>query len=145
MPASLVQFLDGGQICVVATVDESGFPQTTIMTWAVARNPKTIALAVDTRSRAMQALRRDVRVAIEVLGDDMCYGLRGKAVVEKEPMESAPFPCALVAVRLEDVRDHAAAGVKFIGPSYSFHEGKEHRQGVEERVFAELKGPPPTV
>ena len=145
MPPYLVQFLLGGQALVVATVDEQGAPQTTLMTWAVARNPQTLALAVDTRGRSMRNIRRTGKVAVEVLGDDICYGLRGTAVVEKELMESAPFPCALVAVRIEEVRDHAAAGVRFKGPSYSFHEGKEHRRGVEDAIFAELKGPTPTI
>lgn len=145
MPPHLVQFLVGGKTCVVATVDEQGLPQTTLMTWVVARNPQTLTIAVDTRSRALRALRANGRIAVEVLGDDLCYGLRGTALVEKELMQSAPFPCALVAVKLEDVRDHGAAGVRFVGPSYSFHPGKEHRKGVEESVFAELKGPPPTI
>ncbi len=145
MPPHLVQFLLGGQALVVATVDETGAPLTTLMTWAVARNPQTLTLAVDTRSRSMRNIRARPQVAVEVLGDDICYGLRGTAVVEKELMQSAPFPCALVAVRIEEVRDHAASGVNFRGPSYSFHPGKEHRKGVEEGVFAELKGPPPTI
>jgi flavin reductase (DIM6/NTAB) family NADH-FMN oxidoreductase RutF len=145
MPPHLVQFLVGGKTCVVATVDEQGLPQTTLMTWVVARNPQTLTIAVDTRSRALRALRANGRIAVEVLGDDLCYGLRGTALVEKELMQSAPFPCALVAVKLDDVRDHGAAGVRFVGPSYSFHAGKEHRKGVEESVFAELKGPPPTI
>lgn len=145
MPPHLVQFLIGGTTCVVATVDEQGLPQTTLMTWVVARNPQTLTIAVDTRSRALRALRANGKIAVEVLGDDLCYGLRGTALVEKELMQSAPFPCALVAVKLEDVRDHGAAGVRFVGPSYSFHPGKEHRKGVEESVFAELKGPPPTI
>lgn len=145
MPPHLVQFLLGGQTCVVATVDESGLPQTTLMTWVVARNPQTITIAVDTRSRALRNLRHNGRLAVEVLGDDLCFGLRGTAVVEKETLQSAPFPCALVAVKIEDVRDHGAAGVRFVGPRYSFHPGKEHRQGVEAAVFAELKGPTPTI
>lgn len=145
MPPHLVQFLLGGQTCVVATVDESGAPQTTLMTWVVARNPQTLALAVDTRSRSIKNLRTNGKVAVEVLGDDLCYGLRGTAVVEKESLESAPFPCALVAVRVEEVRDHGAAGVRFVGPTYTFHPGKEHRKGVEAAVFTELKGPTPTI
>jgi flavin reductase (DIM6/NTAB) family NADH-FMN oxidoreductase RutF len=145
MPPHLVQFLLGGQTCVIATVDEQGLPQTTLMTWVVARNPETVTIAVDTRSRALKALRANGRIAVEVLGDDLCYGLRGTALVEKEQMQSAPFPCALVAVKLDDVRDHGAAGVRFVGPRYSFHPGKEHRKGVEEAVFAELKGPTPTI
>lgn len=145
MPPRLVQFLLGGQALVVSTVDEQGAPITTLMTWAVARNPQTLTLAVDTRSRAMRNIRANPRVAIEVLGDDICFGLRGTAVVEKELMQSAPFPCALVAVRIDDVRDHAAPGITFKGPTYTFHPGKEHRAGVEQAVFAELKGPTPTI
>jgi hypothetical protein len=66
-------------------------------------------------------------------------------VVEKEAMASTPFPCALVAVKVAEVRDHGAAGVRFVGPRYSFEPGKEHRKGVEEAIFAELKGPTPTI
>ena len=145
MPPPLVQFLLGGQTCVVATIDEQGNPQTTIMTWVVARNPQTVALAADTRSRSMRNLRANSKIALEVLGDDLCYGVRGTAVVEKELMESPPFPCALVALRVEECRDHSAAGVKFVGPKYHFHAGKEHRLTAEERVFTELKGPMPTI
>jgi len=145
MPTHLVQFLLGGQTCVVATVDEQGQPNTTLMTWAVARDSQTLVLAADLRSRSLHNIRANGRVAVEVLGDDLCYGLRGTAVVEKELMESTPFPCALVSVKIEEVRDHGAAGVKFMGPRYTFHEGKEHRKGVEDLVFVELKGPPPAI
>ena len=145
MPKELVQFLLGGQTCVVATVDEENRPMTTLMTWVVARSPQTVTVAIDTRGRALKNIRANPQVAIEVLGDDLCFGLRGTAVVEKEAIEAAPFPCALVAVHIEECRDHGAAGVKFVGPSYSFHPGKEHRKGLEETIFNELKGPVPQI
>ena len=145
MPPRLVQFLLGGQICVVATIDEQGSPQTSLMTWVVARNPQVLTLAVDVRSRSLTAMRVNPRVAVEVLGDDLCYGLRGTAVIEKEIMSSTPFPCTLVAMHVEEVRDHGAAGVSFVGPRYSFQPGKEHRGAVEDAIFRELKGPPPTI
>ena len=87
MPPPLVQFLLGGQTCVVATVDEQGRPMTTLMTWVVARNPQTLTLAVDTRAKSLRNMRTHPQVAIEVLGDDLCYGLRGMAVIEKEQMQ----------------------------------------------------------
>jgi Pyridoxamine 5'-phosphate oxidase len=145
MPPHLVQFLLGGQACVVATNDEQARPMTALMTWVVARNPQTLTMAVDTRGQALRNIRGNPHVAVEVLGDDLCYGLRGTAVIEKERMQSAPFPCAMVAVRIEECRDHGAAGVRFVGPSYSYHAGKEHRSEVEKAVFAELMGPPPTI
>src|SRR5436305_1629996 len=101
MPQRLVQYLLGGQTCIVATVDDSGNPMTTLMTWAVARDAQTITVAVDSRSRSFKNIKAHPGVAIEVLGDDLCYGLRGTAMVEKEQMTSAPFPCALVAIRVE--------------------------------------------
>jgi predicted pyridoxine 5'-phosphate oxidase superfamily flavin-nucleotide-binding protein len=145
MPPHLVQFRLGGQTCVVATVDEKARPMTTLMTWVVARNPQTLTMAVDTRGKALRNIRANPHVAVEVLGNDLCYGLHGTAVIEKERMQSAPFPCALVAVRIEECRDHGAAGVRFVGPSYSYHSGKEHRSEVEKAVYAELKGSPPTI
>jgi predicted pyridoxine 5'-phosphate oxidase superfamily flavin-nucleotide-binding protein len=145
MPPRLVQFLLGGQTCVVSTVDDQGRPMTTLMTWIVARDPRTLTIAIDTRGRALANLRANRQIAIEVLGDDLCYGLRGAAVIEKEQMQAVPFPCALVAVHVEECRDHGAAGVKFIGPRYHFHPGKEHRSDVERAVFSELKGAPPTI
>jgi flavin reductase (DIM6/NTAB) family NADH-FMN oxidoreductase RutF len=145
MPKELVQFLIGGQTCVVASVDPQGRPVTSIMTWVVARDPETLAIAIDSRSRALANVRANGQLAIEVLGDDLCFGLHGTAVVEKERLDSSPFPSALVAVRIDDCRNHGAAGVKFVGPRYHFHPGKEHRGDVEQKIFAELKGSPPTI
>jgi flavin reductase (DIM6/NTAB) family NADH-FMN oxidoreductase RutF len=145
MPRQLVHFLIGGQTCVVASVDPDGKPVTTLMTWVVARNPQTLAIAMDIRSGALANVRANGRVAVEVLGDDLCYGLRGVAVVEKERIEAAPFPSALVSVHVEECKDHGAEGVKFFGPRYHFHPGKEHRSEVEKKVFAEMQGPPPTI
>lgn len=145
MPVELVRFLLGGQACVVATVGEGGQPMTTLMTWLVARDPQSLGVAVDVRGRALRNLRQNPHVAVEVLGDNLCFGLRGTAVVEKEQMDSTPFACALVAIRVEECKNHGAAGVHFVGPRYSFHPGKEHRAGVEEAVFRELKGAAPTV
>src|SRR3979490_67054 len=129
MPPAPVEFLLGGQALVVATVDEQGVPTTSLMTWAVARNPLTVALAVDLRKRSLRNLRLNPKGAVDVLGDHRCYGLRGTAVVEKELMESAPFPCALVAVRIEEVRDHSAAGARVTGPRANFPPGKKSRKG----------------
>ena len=86
MPKALTQFLLGGQTCVISTVDEQGRPVTTLMTWVVARDPQTITIAVDTRGRALKNIRGNPSIALEVLGDDLCYGVRGTAVVEKELM-----------------------------------------------------------
>ena len=56
---------------------------------------------------------------------------------------AAPLTAAITGT---SVRSSAsAAGVKFVGPKYHFHSGKEHRGDFEKAVFSELKGPPPTI
>jgi len=145
MPPELVQLLLGGQTCVVATVDEKGRPSTTLMTWVVARNQQTLSLAFDVRGRALANIRGNPEMAVEVLADDLIFGLRGRAVIEKERMDGPPFACALVALHLEECKSHGAAGVKFVGPRYHFEPGKEHRSKVELAIFDELKGTAPTV
>ena len=145
MPPELVRLLLGGQTCIVATVDEQNRPMTTLMTWVVARDPQTISIAIDVRGKALANIRQNSQVAIEVLGDDLCYGLRGHAVVEKERIAAAPFPCALVELHLEECKNHGADGVKFVGPRYHFAPEKQHRSAIEQAIFVEMKGSPPTI
>lgn len=135
-----VAFLQGGRTCIVATLDVDGRPCTTLMTWVVARSEGVLAACVDTRSRTFRNLTERPGVAIELLGDDLVLGLKGRATVEREAMASVPFPGACVRIDLDEVLDHGAAGVRFTGPSYAFDTGKEHRAEVEKAVFAELLG-----
>lgn len=139
LPAEVVRHLSGGGACVVATVDPDGRPSTTLMTWAVARDPRHVALCVDTRSGAFLNLVERGGIALEVLGDGLVWGAKGVATIEKPAMTATPFPCALVAVTVDEVRDHAAPGVRFRGPSYVYDEDKQHRHELERRIFDELR------
>lgn len=139
LPEEVARMLTGGQACVVATVNEQGMPDTTLMTWVVARNERLLALCVDTRSRAYENLLVRPAVAIEVLGDDVTVGVRGVASVEKAQMKAAPFPCAIVRVDVDEVRDHAAPGTRFVGPTYTYDHDKQHRIEFELTIFEELR------
>lgn len=139
LPLEVARKLTGGQACVVATVDSQGFPDTTLMTWVVARSERLLALCVDTRSRAYENLVARADVAIEVLGDDITLGVRGVASVEKAQMTAAPFPCAIVRVEVGEVRDHAAPGTRFVGPTYTYDHDKQHRLEFEFTIFEELR------
>lgn len=139
LPPALVTFLRGGQLTVVATVEPDGGPGTTLMSWVVARDATRLALCVDVRSRAYRNLSAHPRIALELLGDQLTWGVRGTARVAKERMDSTPFPCALVEVHVHEVRDHGSPGTVFRGPSYSFTEDKQHRLELEQRVFEELR------
>lgn len=142
LPNDVVSAITGGQANIVSTLDGDGRPMTTLMTWAIAKDPKRMALCVDTRSRAYQNIVERGAIAIEILADDITFGVKGIARVAKEKMDAPPFPCAIVIVELDEVRDHGHPGTFFRGPTYHFHEDKKHRADFEQKVIDELRAFP---
>jgi len=139
LPDNIVEFLQGGKSVVIATVDEQGQPLTTIMTWVVARDNETVAIAMDQRGRALQNIRKNGQIALEILGDNITFGARGTARVVKEKMDSSPFPSAIVEVKITECKDHSVPGLIYKGPTYEFAADKQHRYEIEQAVFEELR------
>lgn len=131
--------LTGGTSIVLATVSEDGVPSTALNSWLVAKDEKTIALAMDRRSSAFINISAGrTGVAFELLADDLILAARGRATIIKERLATVPFPCALVHIQVESLRDHTVPGVHFRGPSYTFADDKEHRADIERAIFEEL-------
>jgi len=139
LPAEIVEQLQGGKTVVIATVDTSGVPMTTVMSWVVARDPRRVAIAIDKRGRAIENVRATEWVAMEILVDHLPAGCRGRAKVVREEMKSTPFPCAIVELTVEEYRDHSVGGLDFHGPWYEYLEDKKHRVDVEFEIFDELR------
>lgn len=139
LPAELVAYLVGGQLCVVSSLDEDGRPSTTLMSWVVALGPTRLALCVDSRSRTFRNLVDRPVVAVEVLGDGLTWGVKGTSRLAKQAMDATPFPCAIIEVLVDEARDHAAPGTHFQAPHYRYADDKQHRHGLEGRIFAELR------
>jgi len=132
--------LQRGTSVVLATVSDCGEPSTAFCSWVVAASAGTVALALDSRSTAYRNVTgRSHQVALEVMADGAILSVRGEATVVKEQMNSVPFPCALVAVSIGEVRDHGVDGVTFTAPRYVFADDKQHRGHVERAIFEELR------
>jgi len=131
----------GGTIAVLATAaPHGGALSTALCSWIVAKGPHRLALALDKRSAAYTNIQAGSdHLAIEVMADDVLLSIRGRAEIVEQAMSSTPFPCALVCIDVVEIRDHMLEGLKFHGPRYMFSEDKEHRSGVERKIFAELE------
>jgi hypothetical protein len=138
LPEALVAFLCGGQVVVLATADADGNLYTTLVTWVVARDNRTLFMAIDQRGRALNNIRTRDCVALEIMGDDITYGCRGRARVVKEAMITPPFPSAIIEITIEEVRNHASPGVVFRGPNYTFLSNKQHHAELEQAIYMEL-------
>jgi hypothetical protein len=137
MPADLVEYLAGGKLVVVATVDEECWPYTMVMNWAVAKDAHTLRLAMDHRTRSLRNVRANGRVMLEVIGDGLIYGVRGTGVVIVEAMENAPVPSAMVEVKVDMVKRDLPPGVIVEGPMFRWgpldpYMGRLDPLGIEE-------------
>ena len=102
-----------GRTVVIATVDAGGWPNAAPLAWVVARDNRTIRMAVNAAASTLQNIYTSGRVSLYVGGDSIAVGVKGWARVLREPMRSVPFPAALVEVVVEAVDDKTAlpAGV----------------------------------
>jgi hypothetical protein len=136
---ALQSALKRGTGTVLATVSSDGLPSTAFCSWVVSVNPNELAVALDSRSTAHRNISTgNSKVALEILADDMILAVRGEAKIVKQQLSTVPFPCALIAVAISDIRDHGVDGVVFSAPKYLFADGKEHRLEVESSIFTEL-------
>ena len=137
--AALHRALQRGSSVVLATVGDDGRPATAFCSWVLSLDGGRIAVALDSRSTAHRNIGAERnRVALEVLADELILSVRGQATIVKEQLRSVPFPCSLVSVTVDDVRDHAVQGVHFQAPRYVWADGKQHRGEVERAIFEEL-------
>ena len=139
MPGELVEWLAGGKIVVVASVDAEGWPYTMIMNWAVALDTRTIRLSIDNRTQTQRNIRHNGRVMIEVLGDGLAYGVRGDARVILDAMEHAPVPSAIVEVCVTMVKRDLIPGVVFEGPKFQWGALESFMGPLDPKGIAELR------
>lgn len=139
MPADLIEWLAGGKIVVVASVDADGWPYTMIMNWAVATDPHTIRLSIDRRTSTLKNIEANGRVMIEVLGDGLAYAVRGTARVILDVMRSAPIPSAMVEVSVNLVKKDLVPGVEFEGPKFRWGALEPVMEKADPLGIAELR------
>jgi hypothetical protein len=134
------ELLRGGTVVVLASVSPDGLPSTALCSWIVAKGPQRLAIALDKRSSAYTSVATGSdQIALEIMADGILLSIRGKATIERDTLDSVPFPCALATVEVKEIRDHMIGGLQFHGPRYKYTEGKEHRGDVERKIFEELE------
>ena len=107
LPSELMHRLRhaGSRPVIVATVSDSGEPNSAPISWIVARNAHTVRFAVTHNTETLRNLRANGRVSITVLGSGLAMSVGGRARIVKDIMTSVPFPTALIEVEVEQVKD----------------------------------------
>lgn len=110
LPASAVNFLRGGKIVVVTTVDREGRPNAAPFSWVVAKDNKTIRLGINQGVATLENIRHRGEVCLSLTGPELHLTVKGTARVVKDTIEDAPIPTAVVEVEVREVKDDAIIG-----------------------------------
>jgi Pyridoxamine 5'-phosphate oxidase len=138
LPPNAVTFLQGGHSVVVTTVDEQGRPWTGVMSWARARDARTILLIMARASESLHNIRVNGQMMLQILGDNFTYGVRGRARIVQESIEGAPVPASVVEMTVDYVKDDLTPGREFRAQIESRWPDPA-RQAVEDRGLSLLK------
>lgn len=95
----------GSRPVTLSTVDEHGRPNSAPISWIVARDARTLRVAVTHNTDTLRNVRRNGRVCITVLGSGLAMTVTGRGRVVKDTMDSLPFPTAMVEIDVEAVKD----------------------------------------
>lgn len=136
LPDRVVAHLVGGHPVAVATRSETGHPYLSIVGSCVAVDATTLRFAAFSGGTTLANIRRDGRVFLETLGDDLVVGIEGQARIVKEPMEASAFPphhYAMVEIEVVNVKDDHPPGAKINGMTYGFDYSRDPEERLRRR------------
>lgn len=141
IPADLFDFMQEPRITQITTLDhETRGPFVNVISWVLAKDPRTVRLMGDTRTRFIQNLKADPRVALTVLGAGSAWTLYGTARVLVEKTPGVPLSLALV-----EVTDLQIYAVMFWGarltqvPDWDVTYPADQAAKLDQAVFAAMR------
>jgi uncharacterized pyridoxamine 5'-phosphate oxidase family protein len=125
----------------ISTVDfETGGPNVNAISWVLAKNEKTIYFAVDNRSRIIQNIKQNHKVAINIIANESTYSIQGEAFVKLEHLNDVPLKLALIEMKIDEVRDVMFYGSKIVSdPQYDKTYDREAAVRLDKQVMEAMK------
>lgn len=142
IPAELLSFLQQPRLTQITTLDhETKGPFANVISWVLAHTPETVRLVGDSRTRFMQNLMADGRVALTILGAGTAWTIYGTARVIAERTPGVAIP-TFSLVELTDLRIYQ---VMFVGarlsqePAWEVTCSQEFADKLDAEVFAAMR------
>lgn len=106
--------LEPESLCLLASVDASGRPELSAVSWLKGRPPDGLDLMVGAKARLIRNLAHHTAVTLAVFQESV-YTLAGTAQVVEKLVPGLPVPLARVRVRFEAVYDGLFTGGRLTG------------------------------
>ncbi|KUP08805.1 hypothetical protein Q73_04845 [Bacillus coahuilensis m2-6] len=125
----------------VATVDkDTGGPAVTSLSWVIAKDEKTLYLAVDKKSRMVENIQQHASMAVNVLANETSYTITGLSKIKEETLNGVPLKLALLELSVKEVRDVMFYGSKIVQyPEYDKTYDKKAAEKLDIQVMKAMK------
>lgn len=126
---------------LLGTIDHvSGAPASSAISWVYAPDHETVRIALDSRSRIIENVRKHPGVVLTLLGAGSAYAINGKAQVAVERMEEVPLKLSMLEVKIEAVRDIMFYGSRLsVEPQYEKTYDKNAAAKLDQQVMSALR------
>lgn len=141
LPQPLVEFMQRPRITVVTTHSPDG-PGVTcnVISWVLARDPRTIRMMGDSRTRWVQNLKADPRVALVILGAEGAWTVYGQARILADPTPGVPLRLALIEVTDLQVYSSMFWGARLTQvPEWEVTYDPAQAEKLDQQVFAAMR------
>lgn len=141
LPEHLAAFLQSPRLVQLHTLEAgTGAPFVNTLSWVLALHPGEIRLAGDVRTRFMQNLQADSRVALTVLGAGTAWTVYGEARLLTERTPGIPFPLGLAAVTGLRVHESLFWGARLTQePLWEVTYSAEEAARLDEAIFRAMR------
>jgi flavin reductase (DIM6/NTAB) family NADH-FMN oxidoreductase RutF len=141
IPTELLEYLQGGHVAVLVTIDPSGLPDLSLVTWVLAINERIVRFVVGANNRTAGNLFDNGRVAFQFLGPKIAYAIKGTARLIKKRVEAISFPESMFEMAVEEVYENRFGTTHVGGPIQIIREDKIEKLAAEvgARVCAEMR------
>ena len=125
---------------VVGTVDGEGNQHMTFVTWIYPIDERTLRIAVSSKAKTSENIRRTSKVAVQIFAPDKCLTCYGTAKEILERIEGVPFDVSLFEISIESVENSLFPGSTITGIIPFAHTGNVRKMvELDEAVLSALK------
>jgi hypothetical protein len=138
--AAIIGELQAEQFVVVASLDPTGQPALSAVSWLRGRPPDAVDMLVGRTSQLLKNARRNPRVTIGVFGSGL-YSLKGHLRVLQDEVPELPIPLAWVRVDVFEAADGMFTGGTLTAGPTVVKAYPEKLKDLDARVNAFLDAP----
>lgn len=143
LPPELLDYLQEQHPFAACTVGENGWPCVEMVSWIWARDAHTVRMVIRSQRQSVANIRANGMAAVQILGPELSYEIRGETRIIKERCDSLRFPQTMVEMAVSAVRENmypantVAGDVAVTWPESTDKHHHEWNKAIAEEMRAE--------